>query len=215
MDVAAALGGALILEPTSISFGFGGESADLLRVLRIRNLGSVAGRWKIEVDTPDATKVAVEPAEFSLGVQEGTEVSVRMSGEFAAGEYQGYLLLRQVDGEGQAEARPVRVPYWYGVPSGRAASVAVLPVARAEAEAGSEVAITVLVTDEIGASVPGQPLAVTVAEGGGEVMGIASAEEASPGYWRVRLRLGPSKGRINRFRLEAGAAMEEVSIRGR
>jgi hypothetical protein len=212
MDVAAALAGPLVLEPTSLGFGFGGERADMSRVLRLQNVGIAKGRWKVEVDSGDEVKATVEPEEISLGVQEKAEVRVRLRGELKAGEYQGYLLLRRMDGEG--ESRPVRVPYWYGVPSGRAASVSMLPAPPEEAEAGSVVELTALITDAIGASIPREAPRVTVLEGGGQVVGVTGEEATSPGYWKVRIRMGPLKGQVNRVRVEAGPVVKEIAIRG-
>ena len=62
--------------------------------------------------------------------------------------------------------------------------------------------------------VPDAP-AVTVAEGGGSLVDTISADETYPGYWRVRVRVGPDPGQANRFRIEAGPVVREVSIRTR
>jgi hypothetical protein len=212
LDLSAALRGQLALDPGSVSFGLGGQRVEAARTIRIQNVGTGLGSWKVEVDSGDEIKATVEPAEFSLGPSDTVDITVRFKGDLQLGEYQGFLLFRQADAaEGD---RPQRVPYWYGVPSGRPASVTVNPPAPARAATGSTVSLHALITDAIGGGIPEAPK-VTVLEGSAEFVEATSEENVFPGYWNVKLRMGAESGQTNRFRIEAGEVVREISIRTR
>ncbi|MFN0103543.1 MAG: S8 family serine peptidase [Bryobacteraceae bacterium] len=213
LDLNAALRGQLAMDPPSISFGLGGRRVDAGRTIRVQNTGASVGTWKLEVDSADEVKMTVAPTEFSLGVSDTIDLDVRLSGDLQLGEYQGFLLFRRVDAP--AEERPQRVAYWYGVPTGKPATVSVIPSAPATAAAGGVVSITVLITDSIGASTPFETPKVTVLEGAAEFLEATSEESRYPGYWSIRLRMGANSGQTNRFRIEAGAVVREFSIRTR
>lgn len=213
LDVQAALRGRLAMEPVSISFGMGGQRMDVTRSIRIQNVTADTGTWKVEVDSGDDVKATVEPAEFSLGSGDSITLQVRLSGDLPVGENQGFLLFRRFDAE--ETERPQRMAYWYGVPSGKPAYATVIPSAPASAAAGASVSLFVLITDAIGAATPFEAPKVTVLEGGGELINATSVDEFYPGYWQVRLRIGTTSGQRNRFRIEAGAAIREVSIQSR
>lgn len=212
LDVTAALAGRLAMDPPTLSFGMGGQRVDASRGIRVRNVAPGVGTWKVEVESADAVKAVAEPSEFSLGESDTVDIRVRLAGDLQTGEYQGFLLFRRVDApEGE---RPQRVPYWYGVPTGRAATVSLLPSPPTTANGGATVSFSVLITDAVGAGVPDAPV-VTVVQGGGTFLDAISFEDTYPGYWRVRVRVGPDVGQENRFRIEAGAVVREVSIRTR
>lgn len=209
LDVQAALGGRLATEPVSVSFGMGGQIVDVTKRMRVSNTTGRVGSWVVEVDSANDVKATVEPAEFSLGPGDVIDLQVRFSGDVPVGESQGFLTFRDLDaGE---EDRRQRVPYWYGVPSGKPASVTVLGAAPT-AKAGATLTLAVLITDAIGASAPFEAPKVTVLEGDGDMLELASVEDFYPGYWGIRIRLGAAAGQRNRFRIEAGAAIREVSI---
>ena len=213
LDVQAALRGRLAMEPVSVSFGMGGQRMDVTRPIRIQNVTPNTGTWKVEIDSGDDVKATVEPAEFSLGSGDAITLQVRLSGDLPVGENQGFLLFRPVDAD--ESERPQRMAYWYGVPSGKPAYASVIPSAPLTATAGSSVTLNVLITDAIGAATPFEAPKVTVLEGGGEFITATSVDELYPGYWQVRLRMGTASGQRNRFRIEAGAAIREVSIQSR
>ena len=213
LDVHAALRGRLAMEPVSVSFGTGGQRMDVTRPIRVQNVTPNPGTWKVEVASSDDVKATVEPAEFSLGSGDVVDLQVRLSGDVPVGENQGFLLFRPLDAA--ENERPQRMAYWYGVPSGKPAAATVIPAAPQTAAAGATVTLTVLITDAIGAATPFESPKVTVLEGGGEFITATSIDEFYPGYWQVRLRIGPTTGQRNRFRIEAGAAIREVSIQSR
>jgi subtilisin family serine protease len=213
LDVHAALRGRLAMEPVSVSFGTGGQRMDVTRPIRVQNVTPNTGTWKVEVASSDDVKATVEPAEFSLGSGDVIDLQVRLSGDLPVGENQGFLLFRPLDAA--ENERPQRMAYWYGVPSGKPVAATVIPAAPETAAAGATVTLTVLITDAIGAATPFEAPKVTVLEGGGEFIAATSIDEFYPGYWQVRLRIGPATGQRNRFRIEAGAAIREVSIQSR
>ena len=213
LDVQAALRGRLAMEPVSVSFGMGGQRMDVTRPIRIQNVTPNTGTWKVEIDSGDDVKATVEPAEFSLGAGDAITLQVRLSGDLPVGENQGFLLFRPVDAD--ETDRPQRMAYWYGVPSGKPAYASVIPSAPVTATAGANVTLNVLITDVIGAATPFEAPKVTVLEGGGDFISATSVDELYPGYWQVRLRIGSAAGQRNRFRIEAGAAIREVSIQSR
>jgi len=213
MDVFAALSGRLAVTPVSVSFGMGSRRVDGTRRIIVKNVSDKTSTWKVETDSSDEVKATVEPAEFSLGPSDSVELAVTLSGDVAEGETQGFVLLRSLDAvEGE---RPQRVAYWYGAPTGRATVASVIPSAPSTAAAGSTVQLTMLVTDAIGASAPLEQPIVTVLEGAGDFVEAQSLDFLYPGYWLIRLRVGPESGQTNRFRVEFGPVVREVSIRSR
>ena len=210
MDLQAALKGRLTMDPVSVSFGIGGQRVDFSRTLRVQNASGGVGTWKVEVDTGDEIKPIVEPSEFSLGPGDTVDLKVNFAGDLQLGEYQGFLLLRPANAEDGE--RPQRVAYWYGVPTGKPAAAIFLPTPASTAAAGSTVSLTLLVTDSIGASTPLETPKVTVLEGSGDFIDASSADDLFPGYWLIRLRMGSVSGQTNRFRVEAGAIVRELSI---
>ena len=212
LDLSAALSGQLAMDPVSISFGMGGQRVDAGRRIRIQNVGTGVGTWKVAVDSGDELKAAVEPTEFSLDASGTIDLSIQFRGDAQPGEYQGFLLFQRVDAaEGE---RPQRVAYWYGVPTGVPATVRVVPAALPTEAGGSEVELTALITDTIGGSTKDAPT-VTVLEGSGAFIEATSEELTFPGYWTISLRMGAEPGQVNRFRVETGVAVREISIRSR
>ncbi|MBM3756423.1 MAG: hypothetical protein FJW38_20835 [Acidobacteria bacterium] len=213
LDVGAAIQARLTMDPYSVSFGLGGQRANLDRLIRIQNASANVGTWRVAIDSKNAAKATVEPAEFSLGPGDRTDIRIRLTGDFAIGEYEGFLVFHRVDAP--EDERPQRLAYWYGVPNGQPAAATLLPSPPSSASAGSTVDLNLLATDAIGATVASEPPKVTVLEGSGEFVSVTSQDSTFAGYWRIRLRMGPVSGQINRFRVEMGPVIREVSIRTR
>ncbi len=213
LDVGAAIQARLRMDPYSVSFGLGGQRVNMERLIRIQNASSNVGTWRVAVDSKNSTKATVEPAEFSLGPGDRTDIRIRMTGDFAIGEHEGFLVFQRVDAP--EEERPQRIAYWYGVPNGQPAVATFIPSPPVSASGGSTVDLTMLVTDAIGATVASEPPKVTVLEGSGDFVSASSLDTSYAGYWRIRLRMGPVSGQVNRFRVEMGPVVREVSIRTR
>lgn len=213
LDIAAALEGRLTLDPVSISFGAGGQQVNAERGMRVQNVSGNVGTWSVEVSSADAVKPVIEPAEFSLGPGDTADLRIRLNGSLALGEYQGHLLFRRF-GAPEGE-RPPRAAYWYGVPSGTPASAAFLPSPPATARTGATVSVSLLVTDAIGAPVASEAPRVTLAEGSGDFLSAQSLDNQSRGYWQIQVRMGSVPNEINRFRVEIGPLVREISIRSR
>jgi subtilisin family serine protease len=209
MDLMAALRGRLTMNPVSVSFGLGGQRADLRQTIRVVNTTENLGSWKVEVDSTDAMKATVNPSEFSLGPNDTVDLSISLSGDVPVGETQGFLLFRAVDApDGE---RPQRLAYWYGVPSGKPASAMVLPLGEPPV-AGSTISMVVVVADAIGATLGFDAPLVTPIEGAGSFIDANPVADTFPGAWLVRVRLGATAGQTNRFRIQAGTVVREVSI---
>jgi minor extracellular serine protease Vpr len=213
LDLQAALTGRLALSPVSLTFGMGGQRVEQTRNLRVSNLTGNLGSWRVEIDSADDVKATVDPAEFSLGAGGTVDLKVTFSGDVPVGESQGFLLFRPVDAaDGE---RPQRLAYWYGVPSGKPTLATFIPSPPQSATAGSTVSLTLLVTDAIGATGSFDAPTGSVLEGSGSFVDATSVESAYPGYWLVRVRVGATAGQTNRFRIQAGATVREVSILSR
>ena len=106
LDVGAALQARLTMDPYSVSFGLGGQRVNLDRLIRIQNSSASVGTWRVVVDSRNATKATVEPAEFSLGPGDRTDIRIRLTGDFAIGEHEGFLRFERVDApEGERQQR--------------------------------------------------------------------------------------------------------------
>ncbi|HEU0124585.1 MAG TPA: S8 family serine peptidase [Bryobacteraceae bacterium] len=213
LDVENALRGRLSVDPVSLNLGIGNTRANASRRMRVQNVSSNVGTWSVSIDSADTTAPTVEPFEFSLGPGDVVDLQVALRGEVPQGETQGFLLFHSmdaVDGE-----RPQRVAYWYAAPTGVPAMASFVPGAPSSATAGSTVTIAMLVTDATGVATPYETPTVTLLEGSGAFVEAASLERTYPGYWVIRLRVGEEVGQQNRFRIEFGPVIRELSIRGR
>jgi subtilisin family serine protease len=213
LNVDAALHAPLSIDPPSISFRLGGQRIDQEQILRIDNIALESGAWRVYVNSDDAIRPSVQPAEFLLSPKASIDLRIRLNGELPIGETQGFLVFEKQNGG--PEDKPQRLAYWYGVPSGTPSEMNVVPAVAPETpgRVGEQKSFSVLVTDRIGAVVPSESPRVTVVEGSGVVLSTRSSEPRSPGYWQVNVRLGQQSGQINRFRIELGTMVREVSYR--
>lgn len=209
LQLGSAMSANLTFEPLSISFGRGENRIDRERNVKITNAGKEAGVFKIQVASSDELRPVVEPVEFALGPGDSISVKVRFLADTGPGEYQGFL---QVSKDEDVPAG--RVAYWYGVPSGTASAIGFVPSPATTATSGTNVNLSALITDSTGFAVSEAPK-VTVLEGSGDVVSTISQEGIYPGIWQIRVRIGGASGDVNRFRIEAGPVVREVTIRAR
>jgi len=97
--------------PVSVSFGAGAATADLAREVTVRNLADKPLALKVEVESGDEVRPAVDPAELSLAPGESAVLKVLWTAAgVAPGPYQGNLKIRASEipasGEESEEAFP-------------------------------------------------------------------------------------------------------------
>jgi minor extracellular serine protease Vpr len=212
LEMPAAMAGRLTMNPVSVSFGFGERNINSVRTVRLRNTGPNVDTWSVRIDSPGGAIPEVEPAEFSLGPGDTVDLRLTLRAELEPGEHQGFLNFHRIDGhEGE---RPQRLAYWYGVPTGRPEFGRFLPTPPTSGAPSATTTVGFLLTDAIGAPSTETPV-VSVLEGGGTVARTIADNAFYPGYWLIELRLGATSGETNRFRVEAGDLVREITIRTR
>jgi minor extracellular serine protease Vpr len=209
MRLDAALSAPLTFEPYSLSLGAGERRIDRERSVKVTNAGADPGVFRVRVESSDKLAPVVEPAEFSLAPGDSTTFKLRFTADAEPGEYQGFVAVTRNE-----EPVVARLAYWYGVPTNRPAAISFLPSPPTTASTGSNVNISTLIVDSSGLAVADAPK-VTVLEGTGEVVSTVSQDLLYPGIWQIRVRIAGASGDVNRFRIEAGEMVREVTIRAR
>ena len=212
MDVEAALRSRIVAEPVSLSFGSGGGTLDTPRTVSLSNVGSAAAALQLSV-VPRIAGPAPELSASQLHLDPGqkSDLSLRFQASgLGAGAYEGYI--RIVDPDSGVETR---VPYWLAVGPDVPAHVTILEASDSGAP-GSRLrqAIVFRVTDAAGVIVNDVQPVVTVADGNGLVLNVASDDREVPGAWVVSVKLGDAAG-SNQFKIEAGSVEKTVLIVGR
>jgi subtilisin family serine protease len=209
LDLTAAIRSPLAAAPTSVSFGIGGGTVDVSRNVVISNIGTASDVFSVAV-VPIGAGAATSVSTSSLTLARGTADIVTLRFNAAGlppGDYQGFLELR-----GSMMESPIRIPYWYAVPSGIPRHLTILGFDESGA-AGMFLrnAIQFRVTDASGiATWDGSP-AVTVLAGDAIVTDLIPFDERIPGAYTVNVRLGMRAGE-NVFRIRAGELAREVTI---
>ncbi|GIU75265.1 MAG: hypothetical protein KatS3mg004_2352 [Bryobacteraceae bacterium] len=84
--------------PVSVSFGAGAATADLAREVTLRNLADKPLALRVEVESADEVRPAVDPAELSLAPGESAALKVSWTAAgVAPGAYQGFLKVRAAE----------------------------------------------------------------------------------------------------------------------
>ncbi|MBI4457216.1 MAG: S8 family serine peptidase [Acidobacteria bacterium] len=209
LNLASSLQGMVAAYPTSLSFGVGNASPDVVKDLIISNAGAASDTFTISISPrADGPAPSVSTDTFQLDPGSSANVTVRFSASsLNPGEYQGFLQIRA----GQTEAQ-ARIPYWYAVPSDVPDFLTILS-ANESATAGivSRGAIIFRVTDSSGVALLNVEPLVTTISGDGAVIDVVALDSDIPGAWGVNLRLAPGN---NIFRIQVGDLQREVSIHG-
>ncbi|MBM3745663.1 MAG: hypothetical protein FJW34_07685, partial [Acidobacteria bacterium] len=211
LDLAAALQNTVTAFPTALSFGVGGGTVDMSRDLSLGNIGKTPAELSITIG-PLGAGPAPAISASSLQLEPGATQVVTLRLAAAAlepGEYHGFVQIWTA-----GVARPVRVPYWYAVPSTTPRYLTVLQAR----ETGSRSAflrnaIIFRVTEQSGVPLMDANPTVTVLSGGGTVSLVTLIDGQVPGAYAVSLTLGPVAG-ANRFRIQAGELRADVTITG-
>ncbi len=211
LNLPAALQSTVTAFPTSLSFGVSGGTVDAARDLTLTNVGQAADGFALAV-LPLGTGPAptVSDGSVQLGPGASQIVTLRFTATgLEPGEYLGFL---QIQGGGTAQ--PVRVPYWYAVPSTTPQYLTVLD-AYETGTAGALLrnAIIFRVTERSGIPLLDANPTVTAISGDGTVRDVVLIDAVVPGAYTVNVTLGPGPG-DNVFRIRAGELEQDVVITG-
>jgi len=209
MNVDAALKATATAFPTSVSFGAGGSSADVLRELSITNVGAGQDTFTIAV-VPHAGSPEAQMSinSFTLAPKAARSIALRWShANLEPGEYQGVFVVR-----GTASDAELRIPYWYAVSTRAPRYLSVFSTPTSGVTNSSQ-SFNVRVTDAVGVILAEVEPEATVDSGDGFVTSVRSVDDLYPGMYRVTVRLGPFPG-PNVFLLRAGDVTRRISIRG-
>jgi hypothetical protein len=209
LDVSAAVRSTIVAAPSNVEFGIGGGTADISRTVRLRNIGAAADTFTLEPITSNGTATPVlSPPSFELQPGATGEVTVRLQGSNLTPQaHDGFIVIRSTQTDVVA-----RLPYWYGVTGGSAASITVVE-APGSGRAGSTQEFYARVLDASGLPLSEAPQVTVIRGEGAQVRGVDSVEDRYPGFYRVQVRLGPSAGG-NVFEVVSGAATTRVTITG-
>jgi hypothetical protein len=213
LNVFAALNATATAAPASLSFGVGGD-VSAARSLTVTNVGTAVDQFQLAVAPRDPGAPAPQLPYSTVQLTPGASISVpiqfRASG-MAPGEYEGYITV-----QGSQSSVATRVPYWYGVPSGRPVHITILYNAADHggtfyAGGRADGAVLFRVTDASGLPVDMLPV-VTAISGGGRVSGLSAAATV-PNAYTFDARLGIYPG-PNVFQIQAGDLSAIVTIVG-
>jgi hypothetical protein len=211
LDLLSAINATSAAGPVSLSFGAGTGAVHETRSLTLWNLGSSAEDYQISVAALHGDAVPTVPL-VSVQVDAGGSATIPVS--FSAdglgpGQYEGFLWI-----QGNRSNVPLRVPYWYGVGSGRPRRITILSSAPS-GPAGNVAtdAVVFRVTDDSGLPVTDVQPAVTVLSGGGSALAARPVLNA-PYAFDVDAMLGDQPG-ANVFRIQVGEITRDVTIIGR
>jgi hypothetical protein len=205
LNVASSLRSTIAAVPHSFSFGAGAGTIDSTRILTLSNLGTTDDTfWIAGEPLGGGPAPALSESAVSLAPGESKSVQVRLAAsEMPAGQYQGFLIVRSSISDAAA-----RIPWWYGVPSDQVAALTTGRIPEDGSPSSSET-FYVRPTDVSGLAVDVLP-EVSVTTGDGQVEDV-SKSRVFPGFFAVRVRLGPAPG-ANTFSISAKGVTTTVTI---
>ncbi len=210
LNIEAALKSTVAVDPVSLSIGVERAAFDKTFQLLVMNLSASTARFELRV-VPHQPGPAPTLSDAALEIPprgaKPVTVSFRATG-LPAGEYQGFIEVRSSDGS------LARVPYWGAVPAPEPQVVTILSAATS-GTAGRRVdrAIVFRLTDNNGVIFTQAQPTVSMVKGGGSVFRVYSRDAIFPGQFAADVILGDQPG-DNVFRIQAGSASREVTIRG-
>ena len=207
LDLLSSATAPLAFQPAVLNLGAGGAPGPGSRTVTVAHVGGEAGRYRVTAEAGKGVVPTVEPTEFELAPGGTTTLQLNWAGEFVAGESFGNLVVRGPEGQPGS-----RLPYWFGVPSSKAANITFLPYPNEFSDVGSTVDLWVFTTDSIGLAATAQEVVVTVEEGGGIVESVRRREELAPGLVKVTVKMGPRRGIDNVFLVKCGEAEARAYI---
>jgi hypothetical protein len=207
LNLSAALRATAVANPPSIAFNAGGGTVDLTRTFTVQNVSRATDIYTISVVSADQAIPFVSTTTVQLGPGASRDIQVRFQGnDLAPRAYEGVLVVRGTQSDVESH-----IPYWYAVRSQDAAVISVIePNSRGALSSRQRLRFRVL--DAAGVPLMGDPK-VTVEQGGGTVLDIASLDAAYPGVFLANVRLGEVAGE-NVFSIEAGGITRRIIITG-
>lgn len=169
MDVMKGGAGSLHLEnalkltlsarPVSLSFGLQGSTLDVYRQVIVRNISEAPRSYTLEIQSANESKPLLTASTLALAPGEIAGPCLMFQGDFAPGNYQGVLVIR--DDQTQTETR---VPYWMAVKSDAPHQISI-PIVPDTTRFGSTVSYYVRVHDVSGIVLSENAPAATVISG--------------------------------------------------
>jgi subtilisin family serine protease len=199
MDVMKGGAGSLNLEnalkmtlsarPVSVSFGLQDSKLDTYRQVIVKNLTDTSRSYTLEIQSANEVKPLLTVSTLTLAPGEIAGPSLMLLGEYAPGNYQGFLVIR--DDQTQAEAR---VPYWLAVRTGKPTQVSV-PIYPESFRSGSTVSYYFRLHDISGAIVEGVTPEVTATLGNSTIRRVSEVD-GYPGLWHLEISVGTTSSAV-------------------
>lgn len=205
LNLAAAVTTTLTAAPRSISFG-SGPSADASRDLTIGNLGTADDMLTLSILSDGTTVPSLSTNSLSISAGGTATFSVRFTAsQLAPGEYQGFIRVQGASGS------EIRIPYWFGVPSGVTryikASVANIP----EVGSTNQFVIAFRATDAIGIPVTDPAPTVRVISGPAHLDAVVY-EAGFRALVGIKASFGMDPG-ATVFRIQSGAMQKDITVK--
>lgn len=200
MNLDAAVRSSAAVWPVSLSFGGGGKnSGERRRQWTVSNVSDSADTYTITVQPIQGARP--ELSQDTVTLESGTSASLTVTfrgEELAAGSHHGFLLLKGTHNEIE-----LRIPYWYGVSSNEAGSIALLVEPDYPASANSRQSIYFRITDPSGQALNDAAPQIEVETTGGRVDSVGPSTSGD-GMYQAVVRPGASAG-VYYFRIKAGS----------
>lgn len=209
LDLLAAMTAPVTLRPATLNFGAGGVAGPQPIRVEVTEVSGQAARYSVQVEVGRGRAPRVEPAEFDLAAGGMSSLQVGFEGDFEPGEHFGALVVSGPEGQVTQ-----RIPYWFGVATGKSTNITFLPYPPFSAPVGQTESLWFLSTDSAGLAATSEEPSVVVEEGGGSVVSVTRFEQQAPGLVRVEVRMGLRAGVENIFLIRCGEAQARAYIVG-
>lgn len=205
LNVLSAVQNNLTASPTSLNFGTSGGTVDITLNLALTNVGSAADTFSITAvpsGSSPAPALATNAVQLDGGATQAIPVEFAAS-DLAPGEYYGFVQIT-----GTATRITTTVPYWFAVPGGDPAHVAVVYQPYTDSVGTHTEEFIFRLLDQAGLPYQGslQPSVVSdQTRGVRSVYGIGDI----PGTYTVNVRLASG---LNTFTITAGPVTQTVVV---
>ena len=201
LDLSRARLATVTASPVSISFGGGTKNAaGFKKTLKLRNIGDQPDTFTLSVEPlGDSQKPELSSASASIDAKAAVDLELTMSGtDLRAGHHHGFVIVK-----GSKSEIELRVPYWYGVASAEAGSIAVIRDPASPVAGLVRVTTLFRVTDSSGQALDTAKPEIEAVTAGGTVEAV-DADVRGNGLFGATLRPGRTVGTYT-FRIKAGS----------